>query len=153
MPNNTDFMNKRIENLNRMIPHIKYLENEWSFYKYAVLERNPVIYQEIRQLLKNKNQYPVIAFYQLIDSALQSKLVLGHVINACEHVYGYFKKIASEGEKNEFNQLILKVIQDISTLGLIKKFLYDLSVKYEQKYLMNSYYFFEDENIINGGKI
>lgn len=136
----------RFENLNRTNPHIKYLEHEWSLYKYAVLERNPVIYQEIRQLLNNKNDYPVTEFYRLIDLAFQSDLTSGHVINACEHVYGYFKKIASDEEKSEYTQLIKKVKEDISALVLIKKFLYDLSVKYEQKYLMNSYYFFVDIN-------
>ena len=81
--------------------HIKYLEQEWAKYKYLVLEHSPQNYQSIRNLLKDKAAYPVVAFYQLIDEALQTVPEIGHIINAGQHVWGYFKKSCDAQTKSD----------------------------------------------------
>ena len=53
------------------------LEDEWSRYKYIVLERLPENYIKIRKLLKDKSAYPAVAFYRLIDEALEKNTVPG----------------------------------------------------------------------------
>ncbi|MDN6409673.1 MAG: UV DNA damage repair endonuclease UvsE, partial [Tetragenococcus halophilus] len=60
--------------------NIKSLENEWARYKYTVLERSPAIYQDIKDLLKDKTAYPVIQFYQLIESALDEEIEINKAI-------------------------------------------------------------------------
>lgn len=122
---------------------IKYLEVEWSKYKYLILEKSPNHYEKIRKLLKNKNDYPVFSFYQLLEEGLNKESSKGDRINAALHVWGYFKKLADKKEKNKFLQTIKEYKQDKKTIKSIKNILKKLAFKYEQSYLLESYYFWE----------
>jgi UV DNA damage endonuclease len=120
---------------------IKRLEKEWSRYKYKILENSPADYLTIRKLLRDKNTYPVQEFYELIEHALGIELATGNAINAALHVWGYFKKIATEKEKASF----LKTIENFElgkiTIGSVKNNLWKLTKKYHEDYLLESYYF------------
>ena len=120
---------------------IKHLELEWSKYKYTVLEMDPLAYEEIRALLKDKARYPVIEFYHLIQRALQSTPSTGHQVNAASHVYGYFKKQASEKEKATFQTRLSQFEHGTGSLSSVKKHLWNLVMKYQEPYLLASYYF------------
>jgi UV DNA damage endonuclease len=115
------------------------LENSWKRYKYKVLEHSPEIYLQIRELLKDKKSTPVFKLYQLIDSALIQELTLGHQINAILHVWGYFKN--RENEKNGFQKRLERVQAGTLSVSTMKKHLYSLAIKYEETYLLSSYYF------------
>ena len=117
------------------------LEKEWSRYKYNVLESSPRIYQEIRDLLKDKSSYPVIEFYKLLDQALETVPTLGTSVNALEHVWGYFKDIADDKERTWYAKTIDSASNDILSLSAAKKKLWSMVDKYDEKYLKNSYYF------------
>jgi len=120
---------------------IKQLEQEWSTYKYTVLERSPSAYAQIRQLLRDKNNYPAAAFYSLLEDALQSPLETGHAINAAQHVWGYFKDVASEKEKASFFQILNDYQQGKTGLPKTKSFLKKMADKYQRRYLLDSMYF------------
>ena len=120
---------------------IKFLEQEWSKYKYTVLERSPAAYSEIRRLLRDKSQYPAMAFYTILESSLQSPLEKGHAINAAQHVWGYFKDVATDKEKNSFLKTMENYQQGKTSLGTVKSFLKKMGVKYQRTYLLDSYYF------------
>ena len=122
-------------------PNLKFsaLENAWKRYKYKVLEHSPDIYLQIRELLKDKKSTPVLMLYQLMDSALSQDLTLGHQINAILHVWGYFKN--REDEKNGFQKRLERVQTGTLSISTMKKHLYSLAVKYEEPYLLSSYYF------------
>lgn len=117
------------------------LEKEWSRYKYNVLENSPRIYQEIRELLKDKSSYPVIEFYKLLDQALNTAPTPGTSVNALEHVWGYFKDIADDKERAWYSKTIKSASADSLSLGAIKRRLWTMVEKYDEKYLKNSYYF------------
>jgi len=119
---------------------IKLLELEWRKYKYTVLENSHRAYLQIRSLLKEKSQYPVVSFYLLIEEALAGKKREGFV-NAAQHVWGYFKKCATEIEKRDFLMMMEEYKSGNIKMEGIKKKLWELSVKYEIKYLLESYYF------------
>lgn len=121
---------------------IKALENEWSRYKYKILECSNQDYNEIRKLLKNKKDYPAVPFYNLIEGAMQKEITIGDFINAAQHVWGYFKDIATDKEKNSFFKSIEDYKQGKVSLNRIKNQLLKMSVKYNQTYLLNSYYFY-----------
>lgn len=121
--------------------HIKSLEIEWSKYKYSVLEKSPYTYELIRSLLKNKEGYPVIEFYRFIDLALSEKPDIGKSINAIEHIWGYFKDISSEDEKIKYLSLLRRFKEGKLSIRPIKNHLYNLSKKYNEDYLLSSYYF------------
>lgn len=119
---------------------IKDLEEEWSRYKYAVLEKSQGIYGEIRNLLQDKSAYPVRAFYALIERALDEPASPGQAANAAMHVWGYFKNLASPKEKNQFNRLLAALHAGGSAQSL-KRFLEKCAWRYQAAYLQNSFYF------------
>lgn len=121
---------------------IKNLELEWSKYKYSVLEYSNNNYNKIRQLLKDKEDYPVLEFYSLIEDSLQIEATKGSVINALQHVWGYFKSIASNTEKARFEKMLAEFNDDQMKLKTIKNYLFRLAIKYNVTYLLDSYYFY-----------
>lgn len=120
---------------------INKLEKEWSKYKYSVLEKSKQGYDEIRQLLKNKNDYPAVEFYTVIEHAMLKEESPGNALNAALHVWGYFKEAAQENEKTNFLALSSAYQNGGATLARMKRLLFRLAEKYSQEYLLNSYYF------------
>jgi UV DNA damage endonuclease len=127
-------------NLTAIRPTILRLEQEWSRYKYWILEKSHEDYNKIRQLLKDKNSYPVIEFYKLVDHAMLAEVTPGGVINAADHVWGYFKNRADEKEKVRYSNLMKNYKAGSITH---KKFLWQLTLKYQEPYLIQSHYFEE----------
>ncbi|MDI9480076.1 MAG: UV DNA damage repair endonuclease UvsE [Syntrophomonadaceae bacterium] len=124
-------------------PKIQRLEKEWERYKYLVLEHCPAVYQEIRQLLKNKSSYPVVEFYRLIDGARLSPVEPGNAVNAAQHLWGhYYKDSTDENTKLRFAKHIDKISKGGSTIPL-KRLLWKLAEADKQKHLLDSLYFME----------
>lgn len=121
---------------------IKKLEDEWNRYKYTILENSPSNYLEIRTLLKDKNDYPVIKFYNFIEEAMEMEITSGNSMNALMHVWGYFKNVVEDKEKKNFLKSIEDFKQGKISVSAIKKKLWKMSLKYNETYLLNSYYFF-----------
>ena len=120
------------------------LEKEWGRYKYAVLERSPVIYQAIRTLLKDKEAYPVQEFYRLIDTAFAEEPHPGYAENAAAHVWGYFKKHATDTERKQYEKNLANYRNNTGTLATLKRQLFKIAEKYEVDYLLQSLYFYLD---------
>lgn len=122
-------------------PQIKHLEQEWGRYKYSILMHSPNHYQAIRQLLKDKTSYPVLAFYQLIEEALDTVPTPNVQRNAVDHIWGYFKTNATTHEKAQFSKLKAQWLDGEISLNRIKSWLKRLAVKYDQQYLLQSLVF------------
>lgn len=120
---------------------IKKLELEWSRYKYKILENDHKSYLDIRTLLKDKTKYPAIEFYGIIEYALESEGDKGSKTNALMHVWGYFKKQVTEKEKVSFMKKVYDFEKDKININRMKNILFKLAEKYNEKYLLNSYYF------------
>jgi len=120
---------------------VKELELEWAKYKYKVLENEPADYLAIRELLKNKEKCPAIAFYQIIEHALATEVTVGNATNTALHLWGYFKQLASNTEKNRFFSKLERYQQGTSSLHVLKACLWKMAVQYQQDYLLASYYF------------
>lgn len=118
------------------------LEKEWAKYKYYVLSNSQQNYNKIRELLKNKNTFPVLKFYEIIEDTLEIELNKNAQINSLSHLWGYFRHFANDKEKSKFKSLLQGYKEDTKTLNSIKNFLYKLSLKYHIEYLLNSLYFF-----------
>lgn len=124
-----------------LAPEIGALEREWARYKYLVLGKDAAAYQRIRELLKDKQNPNAIAFYEMIDSALDLPDITGRQLNALMHVWGYFKERSSESEKSAFSRKMKAYADDETSLKSIKNMLMKLSLKYQEDYLLNGYYF------------
>lgn len=117
------------------------LETEWGRYKYSVLERSPADYQALRTLLKNKAGNNAVLFYQTVERALAMPGDKGRAVNALEHVWGYCSDVATAVETRSYQTQRDDYLRGSASLAQVKRLLYRLSVKYQQDYLLGSYYF------------
>lgn len=116
----------------------KELEKEWARYKYLVLLHSPAHYQKIRTLLKDKTAYPVVAFYQYLEEALETIPTNQTVMNALDHVWGHFKNVATEKEKDKYLQMKNQLENGDIVYTRIKNWLKKLAEKYHDSYLLSS---------------
>ena len=77
----------------------------WARNKYLVLSHSGNIYNEIRQYLKSE-QVEVSQVQGMIDRACQIPEHRGQVCNAFQHVWGYFKKKATDAERKDYMLLL-----------------------------------------------
>ena len=132
----------KCQNATTTAPKVTLLEKEWGRYKYAILEKSPAIYQAIRTLLKDKEDYPVQEFYRLIDTAFAEETYPGYAENAAAHVWGYFKKHATDTERKQYEKNLSNYRNNTGTLSTMKRHLFKLAEKYEAEYLLQSLYFY-----------
>lgn len=73
-------------------------ERLWAANKYLVLSHSNKLYLEIRNYLKNE-EVSLDQVQAYIDQALDLPENPGQVVNAFQHIWGYFKKKATASEK------------------------------------------------------
>lgn len=120
--------------------NIKELEKEWARYKYLVMEYSQEGYNELRSLFAHPEELTVDSFYRVIFRVFRDTPSKGSRINALQHVWGYFKNIATSKEQDYYFKELENYDEDKAII--IKNFLYDLSQKYDVQFLKNSYYFY-----------
>ena len=109
----------------------------WARNKYLVLSHSSNIYNEIRQYLKNEEE-EVSMVQEMIDRACQILEHRGQVCNAFQHIWGYFKKKATENERKDYMLLLDRYrFGQASKEDLIAK-TRDLLERYPNTYLQNS---------------
>ena len=109
----------------------------WARNKYLVLSHSSNIYNEIRQYLKNE-QVELSHVQELIDSACQIPEHRGQVCNAFQHIWGYFKKKATDVERKDYMLLLDRYrFGQASKEDLIAK-TRDLLELYPNSYLQHS---------------
>ena len=123
---------------------LKEFQISWSKKKYWVMSRSQQAYNQIRFLAKGnewssekQKQYEKI----LIDLE-QIKPTDKTLRVAYQHVWGYFKKVATEVEKQRYIKLIDEIPLDSHQL---EDFLKALSLKYNQAYLLQIKWIMVDE--------
>lgn len=109
----------------------------WARNKYLVLSHSSNIYNEIRQYLKNE-VVEVNHVQKLIDRACQIPEHRGQVCNAFQHIWGYFKKKATDAERKDYMLLLDRYrFGQASKEDLIAK-TRDLLDRYPNTYLQHS---------------
>ena len=118
-------------------------ERLWAANKYLVLSHSNKIYLEIRNYLKN-DEVSLDQVKAYIDQALDLPENSGQVVNAFQHIWGYFKKKATASEKEMFMaQLESYATGRIPQMCLVAS-VKELLIKYPNRYL-------EESTLINGG--
>ena len=77
----------------------------WARNKYLVLSHSSNSYNEIRQYLKQE-VVEVSQVQEMIDRACQIPEHRGQVCNAFQHIWGYFKKKATDTERKDYILLL-----------------------------------------------
>ena len=109
----------------------------WARNKYLVLSHSSNIYNEIRQYLKNE-EVELSHVQELIDRACQIPEHRGQVCNAFQHIWGYFKKKATDAERKDYMLLLDRYrFGQASKQDLIAK-TRELLERYPNSYLQNS---------------
>ena len=109
----------------------------WARNKYLVLSHSSNIYNEIRQYLKQE-AVEVSKVQEMIDRACQIPEHRGQVCNAFQHIWGYFKKKATDAERQDYMLLLDRYrFAQASQADLITK-TRDLLELYPNTYLQHS---------------
>lgn len=98
----------------------------------------------MRQLMKREVQEAVEPFYHLVEEARELPFDRGAQQNAALHVWGYFKNRCTLSEKKSFHKKLDGFMEGRVTLQALKNYLCKLAQKYNEEYLLNSYYFAKD---------
>lgn len=109
----------------------------WAEEKYLVLSKSQKIYNEIREYLKGEG-VSIAGLKHKIEEAKTLEDKRGQVLNALQHLWGYFKKQAEASEREECMALILRYergeAEKEEVLGCLK----NLLQKYPNEYLEKS---------------
>lgn len=115
----------------------KECEELWAKNKYLVLSKSQKTYQSIREYLKEDSVDPKVVLRQ-ISEAKSLPENRGQVVNAFQHIWGYFKKKASADEKDQFMTALENyhsgLIPQADLIGQVQ----ELLKKYPNEYLKQS---------------
>ena len=115
----------------------KECEELWAKNKYYVLSKSHKAYLDIREYLKEKEVD--IAYLQgKIQNARNLKESKKDFNNAILHVWGYFKKDASETEKQGLFVLLEEYMKGENSQEAVIQYLNALLKKYPNQYLEES---------------
>ena len=115
----------------------KECEELWAKYKYYVLSKSHKAYLDIREYLKEK-EVDIAYLQEKIQNARNLKESKKDFNNAILHVWGYFKKDASETEKQGLFVLLEEYMEGENSQEAVIQYLNALLKKYPNKYLQES---------------
>lgn len=112
-------------------------EDLWAKNKYYVLSKSHKEYLEIREYLKEK-EVDTIFLNEKIQKVRELEESKKDFSNAVLHVWGYFKKEASEIEKQEFFNILEEYLDGKNSQESVIEYINVLLEKYPNKYLQES---------------
>lgn len=107
------------------------IEKLWAEEKYHVMYHSQSHYNSIRLAMRDKK--PAKEVEKLIFDALKVPPTSGSKSNTCQHIWGYFKKIATIEEKDRYMVLLAHHFFEE-----LLNHLYELAQKYDMTYLLES---------------
>ncbi|MEX2949533.1 YbgA family protein [Staphylococcus warneri] len=113
-----------------------HIEQLWRIEKYRVLLHSQKQYDAIREKLKTQISYEEIRM--MIEHAITIDPSQGSVINAYNHMWGYFKKLATDEEKQKSQTLKQQFVNHDVSIHDLMSFLNVLAIKYEVHYIQQS---------------
>ncbi|AMB94359.1 YbgA family protein [Aerococcus sanguinicola] len=125
-----------------MSKQVQACQKLWAQNKYLVLSKSQKLYLEIREYLKTEEpELDVVEAY--IDQAKAMPEDRGQVVNAYQHVWGYFKKLATDREKADFMALLSAYREGEANKDNLAQAVRDLLVLYPNAYLEQSTLLYE----------
>ena len=115
----------------------KECEELWAKNKYYVLSKSHKAYLEIREYLKEK-EVDIAYLQRKIQSVKDIEESKKDFNNAILHVWGYFKKDASETEKQGLFEILEEYMKGENSQEAVIQYLNALLRKYPNQYLEES---------------
>lgn len=116
------------------------IQKEWAQWKYFVMTRSQKEYLFLRRLFSGNqwSEKKTKQFYQHLAEVKKLPIDVKAQRNAYEHVWGYFKKIATPEERRQF---FVFLDQMTETQNEALPYLKKLAEKYQTMYLLESHLF------------
>ncbi|MFD1124139.1 YbgA family protein [Lentilactobacillus raoultii] len=101
------------------------------------MARSQQTYNQLRQLAKNNDwsEEKQAQFNALLNSVASKQPTKATLTNTYQHVWGYFKKVATPEEKQRYLTLLAQLTPENDQLN---PFLKELAEKYQVTYLLKS---------------
>ena len=115
----------------------KECEELWAKNKYYVLSKSHKAYLDIREYLKEK-EVDILSLHEKIQKVRDIKESKKDFSNAILHVWGYFKKEASEAEKQGLFNILEEYMEGKNNQQSVIEYINTLLKKYPNKYLQES---------------
>ena len=115
----------------------KECEELWAKNKYYVLSKSHKAYLDIREYLKEK-EADILSLHEKIQKVRDIKESKKDFSNAILHVWGYFKKEASEIEKQGLFNILEEYMEGKNNQESVIEYINTLLKKYPNKYLQES---------------
>ena len=115
----------------------KECEELWAKNKYYVLSKSYKAYLDIREYLKEK-EVDILSLHEKIQKVRDIKESKKDFSNAILHVWGYFKKEASEIEKQGLFNILEEYMEGKNNQESVIEYINTLLKKYPNKYLQES---------------
>ena len=128
MKEGTDVKHKNIK---------KECEELWAKNKYYVLSKSHKVYLEIREYLK-ENEVDILVLNEKIQKSSNIKESKKDFSNAVLHIWGYFKKEATEIEKQGLFNILEEYMGGKNNQKYVIEYINTLLKKYPNKYLQES---------------
>ena len=112
-------------------------EELWAKNKYYVLSKSQKVYLEIREYLKEK-EVDILSLHKKIQKVRDIKESKKDFSNAILHVWGYFKKEATEIEKQGLCKLLQEYMIGKNNQKSVIEYINILLKKYPNEYLQKS---------------
>ena len=131
------FLKWNVEACNGLQACKKECEELWAKNKYYVLSKSHKAYLEIREYLK-ENEVDIAYLQRKIQSIKDIEESKKDFHNAILHVWGYFKKEASETEKQGLFEILEEYMKGENSQEAVIQYLNALLRKYPNQYLEES---------------
>lgn len=112
------------------------MEQLWAREKYRVMFHSQKHYNEIREALKGEFSYEEAEV--MVNDALSVPPTKGSMMNAIDHMWGYFRKVCDEDERVEYKRLKEEFLQGRVGHEILLAFIGRLAQKYNRQYLLKS---------------
>ncbi len=112
------------------------IEKKWAQEKYKVMMHSQKHYDMIRETIKSHPSMEDLN--TLLEEAYQIPPADGSVMNAYHHMWGYFKKICTEDERETARLLEERFRSGDTDRDRLLKFIAVMADQYEVEYLQNA---------------
>lgn len=133
---------KKERKVRKLLRQNRHTQEKWAYHKYWVMGHSQAHYNALRQLFKG-NDWSLekeAQFDQLLAEAATIAPTKATLTTSYQHMWGYFKKVATPQERETYKELIEQVCPEQDALGA---FLLTLIDRYHIPYLLHSK-FYED---------
>ncbi|ALN75888.1 MULTISPECIES: DUF1722 domain-containing protein [Staphylococcus] len=112
------------------------IQKLWQYEKYHVMMHNYNNYTEIKTMIKLGHSYDAIK--TRIDEILNTPIQRSAFLNTFQHLWGYFKKYATQNEKALYTTFVNQLQTTSPSYDTCIQFIQHLAIKYDEQYLLNS---------------